>query len=128
MNASTTTTGNGTTTIIFGIIAGLLVFAVLTGRKVPLLTSERAVLVAVTLLGMAMCSYGFGRVAAAGDTSHPLAILGYLVGAVMLVIAVAGIFGWALPFVPNARQAILLVGVLGGVKIVLSLVHRTLFM
>jgi hypothetical protein len=53
------------TTIILGILAAGLVFAVLTGRRVPLISSERVALIVLVVLGMAMCTNGIGRVAAA---------------------------------------------------------------
>jgi hypothetical protein len=123
---STTFTGNNTTTIVFGLLAALLVFTVLTGRKLPLIGSDRAALVLLVVLGMAMCMNGIGRVAAAGAWRHPLAILGSLLGALILVVGVTGFFGWQVPLVSGARQAIIAVSALAVVKLGLSLLHRLL--
>lgn len=124
--APTPFTGNNTTTIVFGLLAALLVYAVLTGRKLPLIGSERVALIVLVGLGMAMCMNGIGRVAAAGAWTHPLAILGSLVGVLILVVGVAGFFGWQLPLVDGARQAIIAVSGLAIVKLALSLLHRLL--
>jgi hypothetical protein len=124
--ASTSISGSPATTIVFGILAALLVLAVLTGRKLPLIGSERAALAVLVVLGMAMCTNGIGRVAAASAWTHPLAILGALVGVVILIVAAAGFFGWQLPLVAGARQAIIAVSVLGVLKLALSLLHRLL--
>lgn len=119
-----TSTGNSTTTILLGILAAALVFAVLTDRKVPLIASERAALIVLVVIGMAMCSNGIGRVAAAGAWAHPLSIIGYLLGAVILVVAGAAILGKPLPLVPDVHQAIIVVSALGVVKLVVSVLHR----
>ena len=119
-------TGNNTTTILFGILAALLVLAILTGRKVPFVSNERIALLVLVVLGMAMCMNGIGRVAAAGQWAHPLAILGYILGALILVVAAAGFFGWQLPLVSGARGAIIAVSALSVVKLALSFLHRLL--
>lgn len=117
-------TGSSTTTILLGILAAALVFALLTGRKVPLISGERAGLIVLVVIGMAMCTNGIGRVAAAGAWTHPLSILGYLLGALILVVAGAAILGRPLPLVPGVHQAIIAVSVLEVLKLVFSIVHR----
>lgn len=124
--APATFTGSTTTTIVFGFLAALLVLAVLTNRKLPLIGSDRAALAVLVVLGMVMCMNGIGRVAAAGAWAHPLAILGSLIGALILVIGVAGFFGWQLPLVASARQAIFAVSGLAILKLGLSFLHRLL--
>jgi hypothetical protein len=66
---------------------------------------------------------GIGRVAAIQQWTHPLAILGYLFGALILVVSLGVIFGWKLPFIQSDAQAILIVAVLIGIKVVNKLVH-----
>lgn len=119
--------GNTLTSAVLGVLAALLVLATLTGRKVPFVSSERAALIVLVVLGMAMCVRGIGRVAALGEWAHPLSILGYLVGALILVIAVALLAGKPLPLISTTRQAILAVGLLSAAKLVLSTLHRFLF-
>ncbi len=129
MKAATTTyTGNYTTTIVFGLLAALLVFAVLSGRKIPLIGSDRAALVVLLLLSTGMCTNGIGRVAAAGAWTHPLTILAYLLGALILVAGLAGIFGWTLPLVSSARQAMIVMSCLAVAKLAISFLHRLLML
>ncbi len=69
MKANSISTGGVNLAVIFlGILAVLLVFAVLTGRKVPLLSSDRAALLGLVVIGMVICSRaGIGRVSASGE-------------------------------------------------------------
>ena len=54
------------------------------------------------VLGMAICAQGgIGRVAAAGQWAHPLAILGYLLGAAILILAAAVFFNVKLPLITS---------------------------
>lgn len=124
MKANAISSGGSMTTILLGILAAGLVFAVLTGRKVPLIASERAALIVLVVIGMAMCTSGIGRVAAAGAWTHPLSITGYLLGALILVVAGAAILGRPLPMVPGVHQAIIAVSALGVAKLVVSALHR----
>lgn len=116
------------TTILLGILAAILVFAVLTGRKIPLVSTERSALIVLVILGMAMCAQGIGQVAAVGAWTHPLSILGYLLGALILVIAAAAFIGKPLPLIPGVHQAIIAVSILGVSKLVFSILHRFVWM
>jgi hypothetical protein len=118
--------GNTLTSAVLGVLAALLVLATLTGRRIPFVSSDRAALIVLVVLGMAMCARGIGRVAAVGEWAHPLSILGYLVGALILVIAVASLAGKPLPLISSIQQAILAVALLSAAKLVLSALHRFL--
>ena len=113
----------GLNVILLTILIAAIVFIVVTGKKVPVLSNLRLAMAAVLILGMAMCTSGIGRVAALQQWTHPLAILGYLFGALILVIGLGTIFGWKLPFIQSDAQAMLIVAVLIGVKVVNALVH-----
>jgi hypothetical protein len=88
--------------------------------------SEKAVLIVVTLFGMALCSAGIGQVAARGDWLHPLSFIGYALGALILVIVGAALMGVRLPLVDSTRAAIIAVVVLALAKVVLTQLHRVL--
>jgi hypothetical protein len=118
--------GTNMTSAVLGVLALLLVLATLTGKKLPLVSSDRAVLVVIVVLGMAMCTRGIGRVAALGDWTHPLSIVGMVVGVLILVIAAALFVGKPLPLIATLRTAILAVAVLGAAKLVFSTLHRFL--
>ena len=111
--------------IALGILAALLVFAVLTGRKVPLLSSDRAALLALVVIGMIMCTQGgIGRVAASREWLHPFSILGYLLGAAIVVIGMAALFGKYIPPLTSYYQSFTAVTVIVAIKLVLTTIHR----
>jgi len=109
--------------IILALLIAAVGFVAVTGKKVPVISNTRVAMGVMLLLGMAMCTSGIGRVAAIQQWTHPLAILGYLLGALNLVIGLGTVFGWKLPYIQNDAQAILIVAVLIGVKVVNTLIH-----
>ncbi len=113
--------------IALGLLAALLVFATLTGRKIPLIGSERSALLVLVLLGMAMCTQGgIGRVAASGAWLHPFSIVGYLLGGAILIIGLAALFGKTIPPLVSYRQSFLAVTAIAIVKLVITSIHRFL--
>ena len=111
--------------IAYGILAAVLVFAVLTERKLPLLSSDRAAVLVLIVIGMAICSQvGIGRVAANQEWTHPLAILGYLLGGAIILIGIATLFGKLIPPMTSFHQAFLVVTLIAAAKVVLSTIHR----
>ncbi len=122
---SISTSGTNLVVIALGILAALLVFAVLTGRKVPLLSTDRAALLALVVIGLIMCTLGgIGSVSASGDWLHPLSILGYLLGAVIVVIGIAALFGKNISPLSSYHQSFTIVSVIAAVKLVLTAIHR----
>lgn len=113
----------GLNLILLALLVAAVVFVSVTGKKVPVLQNTRSAMLVVLVLGMAMCTSGIGRVAAAQQWTHPLAILGYLLGAAILLVGLATIFGWQLPFIQSDTQAMLVVAVLIAIKVVNTLVH-----
>jgi len=111
--------------IALGILAALLIFAVLTERKLPLLSSDRAAVLVLIVIGMAICSQaGIGRVAANQEWTHPLSMLGYLLGAAIIVIGIATLFGKLIPPITSFHQAFLAVTVIAVAKVILATIHR----
>ncbi len=97
--------------------AGVLAVAAL-NLAVPVLSNPRWALAAFLVLGMAMCT----RAMAIGEYGwgNPWNVVGIVLGALMLAVGVAGFFGWALPFVPDARAALYVVAGLALVKMLLA--------
>jgi hypothetical protein len=113
--------------VIIALLFAAVVFVSVTGKRVPLLSSARVAIIALIVLGMAMCTQGgIGRIAAANLWTHPQAIIGYILGATILVIALATVFGMKLPFIQSETQAILIVTVLVVAKIVNAVLHNLL--
>jgi hypothetical protein len=109
-----------------GVLAIAVLTIALTGAKVPLLSNLRISLVLFIVLGMTVCTSGIGRVAALGEWSHPLSIVGYVLGGLILLIAIAVFAGMKLPLIGSDRQALIAVAILSGVKILNTLIHSLL--
>ncbi len=128
MKANSISTGGvNFAVIILGILAVLLIFAVLTGRRVPLLSSDRTALLGLVVIGMAICSRaGIGRVAAIKAWAHPLSIIGYVLGGIIILIGLAALFGKHIPPLNSYHQSFIAVVVIAAVKVVLATIHRLL--
>jgi hypothetical protein len=109
--------------IILAMLFVAVVFVAVTGKKVPVISNTRVAMVILLLLGMAMCTSGIGRVAAIHQWTHPLSILGYLLGALILVIGLATTFGLKLPYIQSDVQAIVWVTALVGAKVLDAVLH-----
>jgi hypothetical protein len=111
--------------IVLGILAVALIAFVVTGSRIPLLSSERAALIALVVIGMAMCSMGgISRVAASGAWLHPFSIVGYILGAAIIVIGIAALFGKQIPPLTSYYQSFIVVAVMAAVKLVITAIHR----
>lgn len=129
MKANSVSTGGSNLAVIaLGILAASLVFAVLTGIKVPLLSSDRAALLALVVIGMSICARaGIGKVAARGEWLHPFSIVGYILGAAIIVIAVVALFGKNIPPLTSYHQSFTVVAVIALIKMVLAGIHRLIW-
>ena len=119
------TSGINLAVIALGILAALLIFAVFTGRKVPLLTSDRAALLALVIIGLLMCSQGgIGRVSASGSWLHPFSIIGYVLGAIIIVMGIAALFGKNIPPLTSYYESFTVVAMIAAFKLLLTTIHR----
>jgi hypothetical protein len=110
--------------VFLGLLAAGVLAVALIGKKLPLLSNLRLDLAILIVLGMAMCTQGgIGRVAALNAWGHPLAIVGYVLGAAILLVAGATFLNIRLPLIADDRQALLLVAGLIGAKVVNSVIH-----
>lgn len=109
--------------VLFAAVA----FIGVTGKRVPLLSNVRADIILLVIIGMTICSQGgIGRVAATGEWTHPLSILGYLLGGLILLITLAVFVGWKLPFIADDQQALLTIAILASLKVVNAVTHYLL--
>jgi hypothetical protein len=117
-----------TPTIIgLAILFAVVTFIGVTGKRVPLLSNVRVDIILLVIIGMAICQQGgIGRVAATGEWSHPLSIIGYLLGGLILLITLAVFVGWKLPFIANDQQALLTIAILASLKVVNAVTHYLL--
>lgn len=103
--------------IILGVVAAVIVYAGVTGRTLPLVNDARGALIALLVVGMAMCAMGgISQVGVSGKWASPVAILGYLVGAAILIVAISVFAGWKLPYIAGDREAIIAIAGLMAVK------------
>jgi len=113
--------------LLLALLFGTVLFIGATGKKVPVLSNVRVDIVLLVMIGMAMCTQGgIGRVAATGQWTHPLAIVGYLLGGSILLIATGVFVGWKLPFINNDQQALIAIAVLTGLKVLNAVTHHFL--
>jgi hypothetical protein len=79
-----------------GIVAVLLVAAVLTNTSVPFISGDRAAFVALAVIGMSMCALGgIGKAQAGLGWAHPLTIVGIVLGSLALLLVAAVLTGRA---------------------------------
>lgn len=110
--------------VILALAFAAVVLIGATGRKVPVLSNIRVDIVLVLVIGMAICAQGgIGRVAATGQWVHPLSIVGYVLGGLILLIALAVFLGWKLPFIASNQQALLAIALLVCLKMVTAVTH-----
>jgi hypothetical protein len=113
--------------IILSLLAVAVVFIGVTGKKVPLLSNVRVDIILLVVIGMAICQQGgIGRIAATGQWSHPLSIIGYILGGLILLITLAVFAGWKLPYIQNDQQTLLAIAILAGLKVVNAVIHYLL--
>ena len=117
-----------TPTIIgLALLAAAVVFIGVTGKKVPLLSNIRVDIILLVIIGMTICTQGgIGRIAATGEWSHPLSIVGYILGGLILLITLAVFAGWKLPYIQNDQRALLAIAVLVSLKVVNAVTHYLL--
>jgi hypothetical protein len=106
--------------IVLGAIALGIIYTHQTGRMLPVISGPRATLIALFIVGFAMCAFGIMQVAASGHWASPLAIVGYLLGAIILVVFISALTGRNLPFVHTDDQAVVAIALLMGVKFLIG--------
>ena len=115
------------TIAILALLAAAVVFIGATGKKVPVLSNVRIDIVLVVLLGMSICTQaGIGRIAATGQWSHPQAIIGYVLGGAILLVATSVFVGWKLPWIESDQQALIAIAILASLKVLNAVTHYLL--
>ena len=126
MTTSTVTSStNGLITLVLGLLAAGLVFMVLTGRDVPIVGNGAGALLALGLIGIAMCTLsGIGTAQATLGWMHPLTIVGSILGVAAVLVVALPLFGVHLPLVAETRSAVLALAVIMLIKVGLMGVER----
>lgn len=117
MNANLTSPNwNALSASALGLVTVVLVSAYLAGWKLPWISTDRAAVFMAAALGFAMCMLGMGTIATGLGWTHPITIVGALVGALIIFIVIAVMAGWRLPLLADDRTALVAVVALGLVK------------
>ena len=120
-----TSSTNGLITLVLGVLAAGLVFMVLTGRDVPIVGNGAGALLALGLIGLAMCTLGgIGTVQSTLGWTHPLTIIGSILGVAAVLVVALPLFSVRLPLVADTRSAVLALAVIMLVKVGLMGVER----
>ena len=123
-NASTSS-ANGLISLALGLLAADLVFMALTGRDVPIVGNGAGVLLALGFIGIVMCTLsGIGPTQSALGWTHPLTIIGSLLGVLAVLTVVLPLLGVQLPLIADTRSAVLALAVIMLVKVGLMSVER----
>ena len=116
---------NGIITLVLGLLAAGLVFLVLTGRNVPIVGSGAGALLALGIIGVVMCSLGgIGPTQSALGWTHPLTIIGSILGLLALLVVALPLLGVQLPLIADTRSAVPVLAVIMLVKVGLMGVER----
>ena len=120
-----TSSTNGLITLVLGLLAAGLVFMVLTGRDVPIVGNGAGALLALGIIGISMCTMsGIGSVQGTLGWTHPLTIIGSILGVAALLVVALPLLGVQLPLVADTRSAVLALAVIMLIKVGLMGVAR----
>jgi hypothetical protein len=110
------------------VLAVIVILMTLRGSNNPFISNLKINLGVLMILGMMICAQGgIGRVASMGQWVHPQAILGYILGGLILVLAGSIFFNIKLPFTTSPQGTFVFIAALIGLKILNSLAHAYLF-
>ena len=118
---------NGNNLIVgaLGVLAALLVFAVLTDKQVPLISGDRASFFVLLIIGFAMCTFGSLKGIQPDEWLHPLNLLASLLGSLALLLGLAVLTGFNVPLISDNRMALVILTVVIFSKVVLATLHRS---
>jgi len=127
MDALSKSTVLSPSVLVLAVLSAGVLWVSLGSIKIPILSNPRVAVIVLMVLGMAMCAQGgIGRVSAANAWTHPLSILAYLLGGLILLVALAVFTGWKLPLIAGESSALVAVAALMGLKVLVSLAHTFL--
>ena len=113
-----TSPANGIITVALGLLAAGLVFMILKGRDVPLVGSGAGALLTLGLIGIVMCTLGgIGTIQGSLGWTHPLTIIGSILGVAAVLVVALPLPGVQLPLVANTRSAVLALAVIMVIKV-----------
>ncbi len=109
---------------LFGLVSALLVTAVLTNVALQFGISDRIAFIALVILGMAMCGTGKLGLGAALGWANPLHLVGYVLGALGLILTALVLLSVPVPYIATDRAAIIALSILMLVKVGVAQLYR----
>ena len=107
------------------LVAAAVAFAL--GVRLPLITSYRAAFIVLLVAGLISCTIGgIGQVSAANAWAHPISIVGFVLGALLLVVGAAYLLGRPLPLISGDRAYLFAFTGILLAKIILTQLHPLL--
>jgi hypothetical protein len=107
--------------ILLGLLSAAVVAAGLTGIRLPLLGSDRAALIALVILGMSMCALGMQTMTF--GWLNPFNVIGMILGALALGLAVAVLMGVRVPYISSDRAAMIALALIMATKALLAVLR-----
>lgn len=111
-NHSQTTLGNNLIVLVLAVAALALFYVVTTGGNLtlPIISTDRAALIVLTIVGIAMCAVGgIGPSISQYGWSGPVTVIGSIVGILTFLMVLAVVLGFQVPLIANERMAFVLV-------------------
>lgn len=108
-----------------GILALLLIFVVLTGRKVPLISGDREAFIALAIVGFSMCALALTPTPTKGtiDWLNGFSIIGTLLGIVATLLIFLVLTDRTLPLISGYHQAFIALAIIVATNWILTIVH-----
>lgn len=109
-----------------GLIGAIIaLYAGLSGKDIWFIDSPRMAVITLAAAGMVMCTPGVIHFISDGP-AHPLTLLGYLLGALALLILLTHIFGWNISVLSVPVPALWILAGIIVAKSVIGLFHSVL--
>ena len=127
MIGSQTPTSNYLISAVLGIVALVMVVAVLTGRQLPLISTERGAVLALTVIGIVMCMLGgIGPTQSQYGWTHPFMLVGIVLGALALIVSGLTLIGAnvSVPLISTDRSALIALSVIIVLKVLMVALQR----
>lgn len=118
------TNWNGLASGALGVIAVMFLATYFMNWKLPMISTDRAALYTVAVLGFAMCTISMGRTATSLGWTHPITITGIVFGVLILGLVIATAAGWRLPLISTDRAALIALALMGLTKWALGIFSR----
>ena len=108
-------------TLIGTLMAAGITLATVSGIKLLFITTDRAAVFALAIIGFVMCmTGGSGRVIGSYGITHPITITGAVLGILALLVTVSVLFSFRLPLIVDDRAAVYALAAIILVKLVVN--------